>query len=282
MLRELRVQLTLLEECVPLFQNDLLSLLGQMREARGNLRSLSERVRSTFCHVANVHMPQENFYRLRAEGATFKFQGNERFFGDVSEIMYSDFMVGSDGTRCWFYYSRGGSDGTEQGVRATPFEEMDEKNLSFCDPFGLQEMDVHEAAKTLNLEYMGRKIFEGRPCHRVQSTRVDLHRFGDQTRVRGYIRRWWIDGETLMPLSVETCGTTSWALSTFEYVRVNETMPDPEFHPPVASVMPPEPPEPLGEGYDTRFLNVMDGINGRMSVRWGKRGPKGVSSGGLN
>jgi hypothetical protein len=42
------------------------------------------------------------------------------------------------------------------------------------------------------------------------------------------------------------------------------------------------PPEPLAEGYTRRFLNVHDGSDGRMSVRWGMKGPKGTRSGGLN
>jgi hypothetical protein len=40
-------------------------------------------------------------------------------------------------------------------------------------------------------------------------------------------------------------------------------------------------PEPLTKGQTHRFITVIDGTNGRMSVRWGTQGPKG-SSGGLN
>jgi hypothetical protein len=34
--------------------------------------------------------------------------------------------------------------------------------------------------------------------------------------------------------------------------------------------------------YTNRYVVIRDGSDGRMSARWGKQGPKGSSSGGLN
>jgi hypothetical protein len=41
-------------------------------------------------------------------------------------------------------------------------------------------------------------------------------------------------------------------------------------------------PEALDADYTQRFVNLCDGSDGRMSVRWGKVGPKARSSSGLN
>jgi hypothetical protein len=62
----------------------------------------------------------------------------------------------------------------------------------------------------------------------------------------------------------------------------NELIPDEEFRPDGGAAVTAVPPEPLTAGYTPRFLNVIDGTSGRMSVRWGMKGPKGTSSSGLN
>ncbi len=41
-------------------------------------------------------------------------------------------------------------------------------------------------------------------------------------------------------------------------------------------------PAPLSEKYDHYLVNTSDGSNGRMSVRWGRKGPEGTSGSGLN
>jgi hypothetical protein len=46
--------------------------------------------------------------------------------------------------------------------------------------------------------------------------------------------------------------------------------------------LPPTPPEPLDADYTNRFINLGDGSDGNVSLRWGKKGPKGTSSSGLN
>jgi hypothetical protein len=40
--------------------------------------------------------------------------------------------------------------------------------------------------------------------------------------------------------------------------------------------------EPMRAGFTRRFLDVSDVSNGRMSVRWGMRGPKGTMASGRN
>ena len=92
-------------------------------------------------------------------------------------------------------------------------------------------------------------------------------------------QRWYIDSATLLPARVEH--GDSYAVD-YTYSRINQPIPDNEFRAgggPEATVAKPG---PLPEGYNRRFLNVIDGTNGRMSVRWGMKGPKGTNSSGLN
>jgi hypothetical protein len=68
----------------------------------------------------------------------------------------------------------------------------------------------------------------------------------------------------------------------FLYDRVNEPLPAGDFVAPKLDGLAPSPPETLGQGYTNRFINLRDGSDGRMSLRWGKKGPKSTSSSGLN
>ena len=87
-------------------------------------------------------------------------------------------------------------------------------------------------------------------------------------------------GSTLhLPVRVELLG--SYAID-FTHTRINEPIPDEEFRPQTGADIKAVPSEPLPEGFTRRFLNINDGSSGRMSVRWGMKGPKGTSSSGLN
>jgi hypothetical protein len=48
------------------------------------------------------------------------------------------------------------------------------------------------------------------------------------------------------------------------------------------SLASPLPLDALGEGYTNRFINLRDGADDAMSLRWGEIGPKRRSSSGLN
>ena len=61
-----------------------------------------------------------------------------------------------------------------------------------------------------------------------------------------------------------------------------EPIPDEEFQPALIQSFQLENPGALPKGYTRRFLNANDGTGGRMSVRWGMKGPKGTNSSGLN
>jgi hypothetical protein len=84
-------------------------------------------------------------------------------------------------------------------------------------------------------------------------------------------------------LQVEVDSGRNFTLKRFNYLTVNETINISEFRPDFIKGVKPQVPEPLKEGYDARFLKLIDGSrDGRMSVRWGQYGPKGRRSSGLN
>ena len=99
---------------------------------------------------------------------------------------------------------------------------------------------------------------------------------------------WSIDAETFLPSRVETIlihSMRAYSALDFKYTRLNQPIPDEEFRPETVARAPrlkAESGPPLADGYTRRFINVSDGSNGRMSVRWGMKGPKGISSSGLN
>ena len=68
----------------------------------------------------------------------------------------------------------------------------------------------------------------------------------------------------------------------FLYDAVNKPLPAEDFAVPRSEGLSPTLPEPLDTDYTNRFINLRDGSDGYMSARWGKKGPKGTSSGGLN
>ena len=68
----------------------------------------------------------------------------------------------------------------------------------------------------------------------------------------------------------------------FLYDTVNKPLPALDFAVPKLEGLSPTSPEPLDEDYTNRFINLRDGSDGNMSLRWGKKGPKGTSSSGLN
>jgi hypothetical protein len=115
-----------------------------------------------------------------------------------------------------------------------------------------------------------------------QYTPSDPAGFRDAT-----VRRWLIDTETHLPARVQSLlsfGYRSDYWMDFTYTRLNQPIPEEEFRPPSATGerLTRKELDPLGEGYARRFLNVRDGSDGRMSVRWGMKGPKGTVSSGLN
>ena len=244
---------------------ELVALVDKIRAARAELTSVSEEIRSVIIWGSKPGW-LDRYECLRA---TFKMRGDSQFVANVDQIMRGPFRVGSDGSRCWWRF--------KDELFSCPSEEVAEKNVLFADPFGAGRPDDTAAVvRDLKLEYLGQVVLEGRLCHRIRSWDVDLRsNSGEITPVRD----WYIDGESLLPVWIESDGLLSTA---FHYKSVNQPIPDEEFQPETVQGIQTQEPEPLDEDYTRRFLNVIDGANGRMSVRWGKKGPRGWSSSGLN
>ncbi|HUW60921.1 MAG TPA: sigma-70 family RNA polymerase sigma factor [Candidatus Bathyarchaeia archaeon] len=249
----------------------LLTVLSEMRQARQHLTSVSEHVMVTYAFGV---VPVELAPFIKADGGTFRFQGNRQFYGDVN-LSTNRFVVAGDGDQCWWLCTTTDKNGqTEESVQAAPHDTIGKKNILICDPFDLEGHDVDAATAELHLEYEGMVSFNGRQAHVIKSTTADLP--GDWTEAR--IIRWWIDSHQLMPVQVAVNQLCMRSLYTFAYEGMNEPIPDTEFALPPRDDAASQPFEPLTDGDTTRFLTVVDGGNGRMSVRWGNA----ASSSGLN
>ena len=120
---------------------------------------------------------------------------------------------------------------------------------------------------------------DGAKEHLVEAWTVQT---SGQTMTDGYLTQWWIDDRDYRPVEVRQFGDGYEVRTSFHYDAVNKSLPPAAFAPPVPRDLKPDPPVTLDANYTNRFLNVRDGADGRMSVRWGKQGPKGQSSSGLN
>ncbi len=251
----------------------LVRVVEQARETRRKLTSVSELVRSRTTSSTGSPDWDQN-YDVRV--SRFKMQGDRQFVGEIDAIMGMPFRVGSDGKECWLRW--------QNNMVVTPFKTIEEKNLTFCDPFDANGPDdAAQFIRNKGLVYEGEKTVEGRRCHYVRGyLSKNLTSLESPT-----VFTWQICSETHLPTGVGLLNATGfrWAMwMEFTYSWLNHPILDEEFRPsggPANPVVRKEL-EPLGEGYERRYLNVIDGSRGRMSVRWGKQGGLGTSSGGLN
>lgn len=245
---------------------ELLRLVDKVRQARRNITTVSERAQMTTMFGPSLVDWTQDF---RCSGATFKMKGQRQFLGEIDAIMNIPFRIGSDGTTCWF---RRKNERFE-----LPFDQIQEKSLLVCDPFEAgREVDSQKVIRDLKLELLADGQIGERRCHRIRSWALEILQ---APAFLTPLRVWSIDAETLLPLQVEM--DQRFAIA-FTPSQINEPIPDAEFLPETGPGIETKAIEPMPEGYDKRFLNVIDGTNGRMSVRWGMYGPKGRNSSGLN
>lgn len=205
--------------------------------------------------------------RYVTSGATFAMRDDRHFYAEVDEVMGLPFRVGCDGETCWFR--------NDAKLITVAFDQVAEKNLLVGDPFGAARRGNAAAViRDRKLEDLGETNALGRPCRRIRSWDVQLIALDFVTSPVD----WYIDVESLLPIRIDLGSFTM----DFAYPHLGEPIPDDLFRRPADPGLHESRAEPLAEGYTRRFLNVIDGSNGRMSVRWGSKGPKGTSSGGLN
>ena len=249
--------------------NQLKALLEKIGDARSKLKSLSETVHT----VRNSRL--SGFAELESEWAQFKMQDERQFYGDVSQVVDFPLYAGSDGQRCWFYIAL--ANGQHSTVAMAPFDEVEGKNVVMCDPFGLTKQTVSEVLQQNNIEYAGTDSLNGRKCELVRMWPAQNSHSGTTL-----MNLWWIDAETFMPLQlVSDRQTWSWTRRII-YTMVNQKIDDSQFKPVFAEGAEQKEPHLATEGYDKRYVNVMDGSSGLMSVRWGRSGPAGSCGSGLN
>ena len=254
-------------------------------EMQQQLKEVLEQVKKTSMGLNSlqvvVHMKRESeskafktFFDEEKE-ITFKIQGNKQFYADMSRQFGKPWVLGSDGQTCWFYNEYKDN----QRLVTLGFDEIDYKNINLCDLFGLRAESVNSVLQSNNLEYVGTGVIDEKQCDMIRDWKSTVR--GDHATCS--VNTWFIDSETHMPLQVlkeSDRNKTNWR---FEYERINQSFDDSEFRPESVTDIAAKPEEPLGEGYDTRFINVIDGTKtGRMSIRWGKKGSRGTSSSGMN
>jgi beta-lactamase regulating signal transducer with metallopeptidase domain len=249
-------------------RGELKEVLTQIKKTRMGLNSLQEVIYTSLTLGADKK-------EEKIDKVTIKMQGEKQFYADMSESFEKPWIIGSDGQTCWFY-----NEYKDEGkLVVLDYNEIERKNISICNVFGLSEAGVEEAAALNNLEYAGTETFDGKNCHIIRGWNASVR--GD--RALCIVNTWLIDGETYMPMKMLQESSYGELNCRFEYERINQVFDNSEFKPESVTSIAGEPEEPLGEGYETRFITIVDGTeNGRMSVRWGKQGSKGTVSSGLN
>jgi len=256
-------------------------LLSKMKTARLRLTSGSETVQNVFMFEGEA-----GFSGITANQSTFKWQGTNHFYADISDVMNTKaFILGSDGLTCWLY-SDMDSDG--QRIESSPVALMADIDTSIADPFGLLAHTAQSAMADNGLAYDGLAQLAGRPCQRVKSWIVRQPQ-GQSDRVFAAWSEWWIDAETDLPVQLVQYATYGCEIYRFNYEKLNEPVAETVFRPPVMTKSNGKTDgfklfktDTLAPG-EKRFLKIGDGADGRMSGRLGYRDANdGTTSSGLN
>jgi beta-lactamase regulating signal transducer with metallopeptidase domain/outer membrane lipoprotein-sorting protein len=257
----------------------LRNVIEMSHAAQNELHSVSETVRSVSFNSSGY--AERRYSALEGNQSRFKMQGQRQFYSDVSQMMGTPFQIGSDGKECWFYDRWRNDSGEMKSTLTTcKYEDIQSKKLTILEPFDFDARNLEEVVKQRRLEYLGREKINQTECHLVRS--IDVTEIGPGGELFVNVLRWWIDSKTNRPLQVASDTAYGPTILSFQTDSINRQLPITEFQPTTAPHVVASGFEPLGEGYDTRYLQISDGSNGRMSCRWGKKGTKGDASGGLN
>jgi len=244
--------------------SELKKILENIWQARAQITSLEE----------TVLRVEKDKTSLSTNYAVFKFQGENQFYADVSQTKTIPYFIGSDGENCWQYKEL--RDLRKIFIQL-PFDQMHQKSLTISDPFMSTSMDIQTAMEKYRLEYMGEGELEGRKCYLIRGWRLDL--IIDSSFSTASVEVWWIDSETYQVRQIESDKGTTQYFVYFSYSKINQRFSDEEFQPVFVTGINPQDPEPLGEKYDTRYLNVIDGSSGSFAVQWGRKGKGSTNSG---
>ena len=258
----------------------------------GLLQAIQEKRRAIQSAEYTVRWLTQNPDSTETRRATFRFQGNDQWFADVSEIMQgSVFQTGCDGNIEWSFFIGSGG---EIHYTTRNLADIQEIFLSFLDPLLLLDAQGESLEETITrqgIRYFGEEEIEGIKRHIFgREIRQDSARLTSTTRTEIAL-----NAETLLPETVraqhdstfmfgnESRSNTMRTILIFDLVSTNTELPDTAFLPSRAEGAVPVMKERPDEGYDRFFVHINDGAGGRMSVRaGGQRGPRGTMSGGLN
>jgi outer membrane lipoprotein-sorting protein len=245
--------------------SELRELLKKIKEARAGIFSLSEKVNQTI---------DRGDYK-KTESIVIRMNKGGRFLLDMNGMFKNKWKIGCDGNQCWSYYVTGGK---EDHLEKEALKDINEMNISICDLFGLNKKDVDKILRSNNLEYGGTSLCDGQQCYVIRSWTA----LASPVYTACYVDEWLVESKDHMPVRMTRIYTRGRDIYEYSYDSVNMPIPDSEFRPDSLTDVPGIS-EPLGEGYDKRFIRVIDGTSyGNMSFSWGKSGPKGTVSGGLN
>lgn len=246
-------------------------LVARVRNRRRALKSLVETVTN---RTARTDQPLW-FQMLKVEqSARFWWQGKAQFRTDASAYFIPGvpLLVGGDDRQCWSLIG-------ERFVTAAA--DVPQKNVFIADALRAASDKTDEAViEELQLEYLGEEQHGDVPCHRLRSWR--RREKLETGLVQSDYRDWLFDAKTLLPVVLEEFGSDIPLRLEFTHEKIDEELPTEIFAPPADTDIKPVGVEPLGEGFDNYFLNAMDGSSGKISVRWGKFGKRGMNSSGLN
>jgi hypothetical protein len=217
------------------------------------------------------------FTSLLSQEASFQWQLPGRFHVDASGMMRfgSAFEIGCDGRFWWWHMAS--SSGTNLVV--CPVNEMQMVDTSFCDPFAIANTHLSSALTPTNLIYRGYGRIGNDSCHVFERWQVDM--IPGLTPV-GALTEWYIDGQTSRIVEVRQAGANYRVRTRFIYESFNQALAPEQFAVPKIPRVSPAPPDALDSDYTNRLVIIRDGSDGQMRVRWGKQGPKGTASDGLN
>jgi len=250
----------------------LLAVLDDLRQKRQRLTSVAERVQNL-----DLGIKDNLFTSLKSQSAIFKWQQPGQFYADISEVMLSceAFRIGSDGQSWWFH----GESNNGKELQACPVKEMHEVDSSICDPFDLAGKTPAQVAKERGLRYLGLTNRNGTECHALEAWSVST--FAGVARW-GELNQWWIDARSSLPIEGVKFHEHGLFRTRFLYDAVNAPLAASAFGMPKIEGLPASAPDALDSDYTNRYVVIRDGSDGRMSARWGKQGPKGTASSGLN
>lgn len=213
----------------------------------------------------------EGYARFQSRQAAFAWNSDGSWFADISSFMENPFKMGSDGKHVWKVNIIDFSHELEQ----FPVEQLDNYTFGLMTPVTL----FTPSASVKRKEWLEPQWVEGKQCEGIRVWLVET--LGKDAIL--IAQEYWFDPETdlLYVCRVLTSNMTD-ALYRFDVLQKNDDVRSERFLPPVPESTQPNPAIDLQVTDAHRFVNILDGSDGIIRVRWGSRGPDGRVSEGLN